>query len=145
MSISISDDTSRGAGPGELYTDVPHSLLEDSRWFPFVPGAELSVVGIDGRGLGYHDPQMPITIAMFDSSSRGLEDIAGIAARIGDEGELFDLQVCYPPGISPVRIGLEDVVLGDVSSFSIDGSSGERIRGIECFYEHNGGLLGLKV
>lgn len=145
MSLSISDGKSGGAGPGGSYTEVPHSLLENSRWFPFVPGPDLSVVGIDGRGLWYHDPQMPITIAMFDTSSRELRDISEIVARIGDEGQLFHLDVCYSSGISHVRLGLDDVVLGEVSSFSIDGPSGERVRGIECYYEHNGGLLGFKV
>lgn len=44
-----------------------------------------------------------------------------------------------------MRLGLDDVILGDVSRFAIDGANGESTRGIECFYEQNGALLGFKA
>ena len=97
-----------------------------------------------GKGLWNYDPETPITMALFDTAPQGLENISGLAVQVGEQ-DLFGLEVCWPTWIPPVRLGLDGVRTGDVSSFPIDYADGERILGIESFYEHDSAFLGFKV
>ena len=99
-----------------------------------MPDPSLSVLGIEGRGLGLNDdPQMPIIMAMFDTSPRTPENVSGMKATLRTEGGLLRVEVYFPPGITPVRLGLDGVRHEDFSSFAIDYANGELIRGIESF------------
>lgn len=140
VSLSIAcnegdSDTFNGAVP----------IGDISPWFPSPPSPDLSVLGIDGRRLWRYDIQTPIRLAIFGNTPEDLKTVSGIAVRIGDDGELFDLEVCYPRGIAPVRLGLDGVATGEVSVFTIDSEDGEHIHGMEAFYERGGALLGFKV
>lgn len=141
VSLSISD-----GGSADCRFEGVLSLLDSTRWFPSLAGPDITVLGIGARGLWDHDSETPITLAIFGDTSESLKTVSEITARIRSYDDLMlELQVLYSRGTPPVRLGLDDVETGDVTSFTIDCEDGKYIRGVESFYEPNGVHLGFKV
>lgn len=119
VSLSISDG---GSADSAFDSKIP--LVDFSLWFPSPPGPNLIIHGMDSRDRWHFDPLVPITMTMFDTPSQDLDKISSLAVRT--EGEnMFGLEVCYPPGTIPVRLGLDGVRTGEISSFPIDYANGE--------------------
>ena len=139
LSLSISD----GRSTDDTFDPAP-SVVDTSLWYPSLPGQSLSILGMDGQGLWQYNRGTPITIAMFDTSHQDFENISGITVVHQNEN-FYCLEVCYPAGIAPVKLGVDGIIQPDVSSFTIDHANGERIRGIESFYMRGSEFLGFKV
>ena len=140
VSLSISD----GSSPGEAF-NRKFSLFNSSRWFPAFPSPEVSILGMEERGLWGFESKTPIALAMFKDSSRERRNISNVTSRSRDEGCIFYVEVRYLDETDPVRIGLDNVKQGEITSFTMVYKNGEDIRGLECFYEPEGALLGFKV
>lgn len=139
LSLSISD----GRSTDDPFDPAP-SVIDTSLWFPSLPGQDLSILGMDGKGRWHYNRGTPITIAMLDTSHQDFENISGITVAHENEN-FYCLEVCYPAGITPVKLGVDGIIQPDVSSFTIDHANGERIRGIESFYMRGSEFLGFKV
>ena len=139
VSLSISD-----GGFADTAFDGAISLVDSNRWFPLHPSPDMSIHGIDGQGLWHYNKQTPITLAVFGQTTQDLRAVSRIAVRIGEE-DLFDLEVHYGPGTTPVQLGVYGVEEGHVASFTIDSENGEHIRGVEIICRRAVALHGFKV
>lgn len=134
-------------GPADKGSDGALSLLDTSRWYPCLPGQDLTFLGVDGRDVWQLDPEMPITLALFGSAPQDLRNISGIAVRFEEEfwSHMWEVEVSYPPGTTPLRLGVGGVEAGRVHRFAINCANGEYIRGIKAIYRLRGEFFGFKV
>ena len=147
--LSISD-----GGPADEAFDDILSWLDTCRWLPSLPSQDISVVGLDSTR--HESRSDPITLALFGSASHNPRNISGVAVRYRD-GYVYNIELSYGQGTTPVRLGVEDVKpdgsgnIEDtaVSRSAIDCANGEYTRVIkvldECHDPGGRSFEGLKV